>query len=81
MSGFELSMGTEPLSDSAGGGLVNTLVKNGALPEKILINDLRLKPILQPFCDDLQIELLLVDELDFLPEAMNSISDFLKGSP
>ena len=78
--GFELSLGSEPFSDSAGKGLVNTLVKNGFLPEKILIHDLRLKPILQPFCDDLQIELSLVDELDFLTEAMISIDDFLRGS-
>jgi hypothetical protein len=78
--GFELSLGSEPLSDSAGKGLVNTLVKNGFLPEKILIDDLRLKPILQPFCDDLQIKLFLGDELDFLTEAMDSIGNFLKGS-
>jgi len=79
--GYELSLGTAPLSESAGLGLVTTLVKNGFLPGKLLIDDLRLEPILQPFCDALQIKLLLAYDLDFLTEAMDSLGDFMQARP
>ncbi len=81
MLGFELSLGPVPLPESAGQGLVNTLVKNGFLPERILIEDLRLEPILQPFCDALQIKLLLAYDLDFLTEATDSLSEFMQAGP
>ena len=76
--GYELGLGTIPLSESAGQGLVSTLVKNGILPGKLLINDLRLEPMLQPFCDVLQIKLLLAYDLDFLTEATDSLANFMQ---
>lgn len=76
--GFELSLGTKSLSESAGQGLVTVLLKNGFLPEKIFIDDRRLEPILQPFCDTLQIELVLGDDLEFLMEALESVNGFMQ---
>ena len=79
--GFELSLGPLPLSESAGQGLVNVLVKNGFLPGKILIDDSRLEPILQPLCDALKIKLLLACDLDALAEAMNSLNSHMQTVP
>ena len=78
--GYELSLATAPLPESVGLGLVNTLVKNGFLPGKLLIDDLRLEPILQPFCAGLQIKLLLAYDLGFLTEAMDSLGNFMQNS-
>jgi hypothetical protein len=79
--GFELSPGPMPFQDSVGQGLVNTLVKNGFLPERLLIDDLRLEPILQPFCDALEMKLLLAYDLDFLTEARESLDTFIQTGP
>lgn len=79
--GYELSLGTAPLSESAGQGLLTMLMKNGFLPGKLMIDDLRLEPILQPFCDALQIKLLLAYDLDFLTEATDSLSEFMQTCP
>ena len=79
--GNELSLATAPLSESVGQGLATALVKNGFLPGKLLIDDLRLEPILQPFCAALQIKLLLAYDLDFLTEATDSLADFMQTGP
>ena len=79
--GNELSLATAPLSQSVGQGLATALMKNGFLPGKLLIDDMRLEPILQPFCDALQINLLLAYDLDFLTEATDSLADFMQTGP
>ena len=79
--GFELSLAAVSLSESAGQGLVNTLLKNGLLPAAIWINDARLAPILQPICDALKIQLSLSDKLEFLTEAMDSLGAFMQNGP
>jgi len=79
--GFELSLSTVPLSQTLGLGLVNTLVKNGFLPGKILINDKRLEPILKPLCSSAGIKLTLSKELAALAEAMAGLESFMRAGP
>jgi hypothetical protein len=76
--GFDLSMATLPLSQSVGCGLIKTLLKNGFLPETILIDDIKLKGILTQLCDTLNINLELVEGLEFLMEAMDSVVNYTK---
>ena len=74
---FELSLSTMPFSECVGLGLVNTLVKNGFLPGKILIDDQRLEPILKPLCLSAGIKLTLSKELAALAQAKAGLESFM----
>lgn len=77
--GFDLSLAPVPFNECAGKGLVETLVKSGSLPGTILIDDNRLEPVLGPFCDILNIDLLPSEELAGLAEARASLNNYMGG--
>jgi hypothetical protein len=79
--GFELGLGIEPLTESTGRGLLKLLLKNGFLPQRILIPGLRLQPVLEQFCNALQIELKPSERLPSLEEAMASLDQFMQHGP
>jgi hypothetical protein len=81
MLGFDLALATIPYVQCAGRGLVKALVSGGSLPGTILIDDIRLEPILGPLCDILNMDLLLSEELAGLAEAQNSLNNYLRTGP
>ena len=60
-----------------GRGLVESLLKAGILPEKIIIGGARLRPVLQPLCDALQIQLRPASSLPALEAAVASLSQHM----
>jgi hypothetical protein len=79
--GFDVSLGTASLVESAGVGLVKTLLQNGLLPGKILVSGNRLERILEPLCAVLHIEITLSDPLPALAAAMASVGEFMRVGP
>jgi len=79
--GFDVSLGTASLVESAGAGLVKTLVQSRFLPGEILISGKRLEPILEPLCAVLHIELILSEPLSALAAAMASVGEFMRVGP
>ena len=75
--GMDVQSGALTPGEAAGRGLVESLLKAGGLPEKIHIGGSRLQPVLQPLCDELQIQLWPVSSLPALEEAVASLSQHL----
>ena len=68
--------------EAAGRTLIKALLMAKALPEKISIGGSRLQPVLQPLCDELQIQLWPVSSLPALDQAMESLSrQMMMGGP
>jgi hypothetical protein len=72
--GMSVQSGALTPGEAAGRGLVESLLKAGELPEKIIIGGSRLQPVLQPLCDALQIQLRPVSSLPALQAAVASLS-------
>jgi hypothetical protein len=64
-------------AEAVGQGLVEALLKAETLPGKIYIGGSRLQPILQPLCDELQIQLIPAS-LPALEEAIHSLSGYMR---
>jgi len=79
--GHHLSLTIEPLEQSAGLGLVNTLLASQSLPKRLWIDDGRLIVVLGPLCEALNIELKLAKELPHLELAMESLANFMMVGP
>lgn len=78
--GVSAESGALPPGQAAGRTLVATLLMAGALPAKLFIRGLRLQPVLQPLCDELQIQLRPVESLPQWDEAMALASLSLRTS-
>jgi len=77
--GMDVASGTLTLGEAAGQTLVKMLLMGKALPEKIFIGGSRLQPVLQPLCDELQIQLWPAPALPALEEAVESLSQQMSG--
>jgi hypothetical protein len=75
--GMNMQSGALTAAEAAGRGLVEGLLMAGSLPEKIFIGGSRFQPVLQPLCDELQIQLLPASSLPALEEAADSLSEHL----
>jgi len=75
--GMDVQSGALTPGEAAGRGLVESLLKAGILPDKIIIGGSRLQPVLQPLCDALQIQLWPASSLPALEEAVASLSQHL----
>ena len=75
--GMDVQSGALTPGEAAGRGLVESLLKVGNLPDKIIIGGSRLQPVLQPLCDALQIQLRPASSLPALEEAVASLSQHL----
>jgi hypothetical protein len=72
--GMGVQSGALTPGEAAGRGLVEALLMAGHLPDKIFIGGSRLRPVLQPLCDALQIQLRPASTLPALEEATASLS-------
>jgi hypothetical protein len=59
--------------------LVKALLMGKSVPGKIFIGGSRLQPVLQPLCDELQIQLWPASSLPALEEAVASLSQQMSG--
>lgn len=75
--GMEVQSGALTPGEAAGRSLIKALQMAKALPEKIFIGGSRLQPVLQPLCDELQIQLCPASSLPALQEAVESLSHHL----
>ena len=75
--GMDVQSGALTPGEAAGRGLVESLLKAGQLPEKIVIGGSRLQPVLQPLCDALQIQLWPASSLPALEAAVASLSQYM----
>ena len=75
--GMSVQSGALTPGEAAGRGLVESLLVAGQLPDKIFIGGSRLRPVLQPLCDALQIQLWPASSLPALEEAVASLSQFM----
>ena len=74
----EFDKGPAPAAESAIRGLVKALLHAAVRPRQLLIANRRLQPILQPWCDALQIELLTLRHLPALEAASQSLAEHLR---
>jgi hypothetical protein len=77
--GMDMASGALAPGEAAGLALVKALLMGKTLPGKIFIGGLRLQPVLQPLCDELQIQLLPASGLPALEEAVESLSRHMLG--
>ncbi len=77
--GMGVQSGALTPGEAAGRGLVDALLLAGQLPEKIIIGGSRLQPVLQPLCDELQIQLWPASSLPALDEAVAALSQQMLG--
>ena len=77
--GMDVVSGGLAPGEAAGQTLIKVLLMAKALPEKIHIGGSRLQPVLQPLCDELQIQLWPASSLPALDEAVNSLSQQMGG--
>jgi hypothetical protein len=75
--GMDVQSGALTPGEAAGRGLVEALLKAGQLPDKIIIGGSRLRPVLQPLCDALQIQLWPASSLPALEAAVASLSQHM----
>jgi hypothetical protein len=75
--GMDVQSGALTPGEAAGRGLVDSLLKAGILPDKIIISGSRLQPVLQPLCDALQIQLWPASSLPALKAAVASLSQHM----
>lgn len=72
--GMDVASGALAPGEAAGLTLIKALFMAKSLPEKIFIGGSRLQRVLQPLCDELQIQLLPASSLPALEEAVTSLS-------
>jgi Domain of unknown function (DUF6930) len=77
--GMSVQSGTLTPGEAAGHSLVESLLKAGNLPEQIHIGGSRYQPVLQPLCDELQIQLWPASSLPALEEAVAALSQQMLG--
>jgi hypothetical protein len=77
--GMDVASGALTPGEAAGRTLVKALLMGKSLPGKIFIGGSRLQPVLQPLCDELQIQLWPVSSLPALEEAVESLSQQMLG--
>jgi len=77
--GMSVQSGALTPGEAAGHGLVDALLKTSLLPGKIIIGGSRLKPVLQPLCDALQIQLWPASSLPALEQAVAALSRQMLG--
>jgi hypothetical protein len=75
--GMDVQSGALTPGEAAGRGLVESLLKAGHLPDKIFIGGSRLRPVLQPLCNALQIQLWPASSLPALEAAIASLSQHM----
>jgi hypothetical protein len=75
--GMDVQSGALTPGEAAGRGLVESLLKAGQLPDKIIIGGSRLQPVLQPLCDALQIKLWPASSRPALEAAVASLSQHM----
>jgi len=67
--------------EAAGRGFAEALLMAGDLPDKVFIGGERLQPVLQPLCDEFQIQLWPASSLPALEEAVAFLSQQMLGRP
>jgi len=77
--GMDVQSGALVPGEAAGRGLVESLLKAGQLPDRIIIGGSRLQPVLQPLCDALQIQLQPASSLPALEAAVAALSQHMLG--
>lgn len=77
--GVAVESGTRAPGEAAGRALVTTLLRAGALPERLFIRSARLQRVVEPLCKELQIQLCPAMALPFLDEALAFLTDHLKA--
>jgi hypothetical protein len=77
--GTNVQSGALTPGEAAGRGLVEALLMAGNLPGEIFIGGSRLQPVLQPLCDELQIQLCPASSLPALEEAVAAMSQQMFG--
>ncbi len=77
--GMDVASGALPPGEAAGHTLIKALLMGQNLPEKIFIGGSRLQRVLQPLCDELQIQLWPASSLPVLEEAIASLSEQMLG--
>ncbi len=77
--GMDVASGALTPGEAAGQSLVKALLMGNSLPEKIFIGGSRLRPVLQPLCDELKIQLRPASSLPVLEEAVESLSQHMGG--
>jgi hypothetical protein len=78
--GMSVQSGALTPGEAAGRGLVESLLRAGQLPGKIIIGGSRLQPVLQPLCDALQIQLRPASSLPALEAAVASLSQHMMAA-
>lgn len=77
--GMDVANGALTPGEAAGRTLVKALLMGKSLPGKVFIGGSRLQPVLQPLCDELQIQLWPASSLPALEEAVESLSQQMLG--
>lgn len=77
--GMDVASGALTPGQAAGSTLIKALLTLPGLPEQIFIRGSRLRPVLQPLCDELKIHLRPASSLPLLEEALASLSQSMLG--
>jgi hypothetical protein len=75
--GMDVASGALTPGEAAGRTLVKALLMGKSLPEKLFIGGSRLQPVLQPLCDELQIQLWPASSLPALEDAVESLGQHM----
>jgi hypothetical protein len=78
--GMDVHSGALTPGEAAGRGLIKALLMAKVLPGKIFIGGSRLQPVLEPLCNELQIQLWPVSSLTALEQTLESLSRNLLAS-
>jgi hypothetical protein len=78
--GMDVQSGGLTPGEAAGRSLIKALLMAKALPEKLFIGGSRLQPVLEPLCNELQIQLWPVSSLPALQEAVESLGRHMLAS-
>ncbi len=75
--GMGVQSGALTPGEAAGRGLTEALLMAGKLPKKIYIGGSRLRPVLQPLCDELKIQLSPASSLPALEDASAALGQHM----
>ncbi len=77
--GLDIQPGALSAGYAAGASLVGALLKAGRLPAKLILRDPRWRPVVEPFCATLGIQIGLARRLPAFEEALASVSQFISN--
>lgn len=79
--GVEMFSGDDPLRDAVSKIVLGGMTKHRERPERIVVREPTLLRILEPACARIGVQLVQVDKLVAVPDALESLASYLRGNP